>query len=798
MKSTFVRICLIGLCGWPALAQEEIYVQNTASQEIFSVSVTRGIFQPSTGLLAVTSAENGLKVVSLKDWKVLFANAQLPGTLTSIRFVADGQLVTARADGQLNYWDVVRGLMTRSVTAHPRGVVELGVHASGHLLVAGGNNTIHLFNPSEGKTLSSVSLGDERILSMAVHPNGKIAVVGLFGNKLSVHDSALARVSAVTELRESPAVVTFSQDGKMLATGGNDGTVRLFDTNNWQLKGSKNSQRGGIREMSFHPKSLWVAAVSSDSSLEIYDVSSLAVVKHMTLPDAAFTFASFVSDEAMVTGDSRGRVSTWTVLPKAPDTTAPAITILQPTRYSEDSPTKIYATEYDVFGIVYDESEISEVLVGNRKAVLSQPKVENTSARQAGLKGKEFRVTVNLAATGMNLIEVKARDESGNMATQPLYLRRLMAGEAIEVLEPAENAETENVAIEVQFKPWFEVSSYSLSANTIEITDRRGPLRIRPGDAIKEEVPLIVGYNQIGITVNGKKGERFTKLVGVTRKFSAAITEAIRQPRSQASRETLGPQRWAVIVGISEYGNPSIPSLKFADKDADAVAAFLQTPEGGSFDRDHMRVLTNKDATLPNLREAMIDFLQQAIDKDLVLIYFAGHGAPDPTRPQNLYLLTHDTDPTRLGTTAFPMWDIQTVIARQIQAKKVVVLSDACHSGGISVDVATRGLDVTESNPINHYLAELSRAKEGLVVFTASAAGEVSQEFPELGHGAFTYYLLEGLKGAADLNNDHLVTINELMGYVEEQVKRKTRGAQNPTRSQTTYDKELPMSVLNK
>jgi uncharacterized caspase-like protein len=82
------------------------------------------------------------------------------------------------------------------------------------------------------------------------------------------------------------------------------------------------------------------------------------------------------------------------------------------------------------------------------------------------------------------------------------------------------------------------------------------------------------------------------------------------------------------------------------------------------------------------------------------------------------------------------------------------------------------------------------------VVFTASAAGEVSQEFPDMGHGAFTYYMLEGLEGKADYNNDYTVTINELMQYVEEQVKRKTHGAQNPTRSQTEYDKEMTISIV--
>lgn len=798
-----MRLLLIRLFGYAALlgavasAQDQIYVQRVESRDEFPVSIIRGTYHSSSGYLALTSADKGLKVVSVNPWKTVFTYGQLPNTLAALCFLEDGQLVTARIDGQVNYWNTRQGQMTRSTTAWSAGIIDAGLDASGRLVIAGVDNTLSLFNTTSGETGSSVSLGDERISSLAVHPSGKTSVVGLFGNKLAIHDSMLVRTLDVEDLRESPTSLAFNRDGSLLASGGIDGTVRLFDAATWGFLRSQSEQRGSITGLSFHPKSRWLAAVSSDSTMKIYDVSTFSVVKNISLPGAAFTFVSFVSPEMMVTGDSRGRLTTWQVLERAPDTTAPAITILQPTRYTEDSPTKIFATEYRIFGIVYDESEVSEVSVGGQAATLREPKIDNPTAREAGLKGKEFEATVSLASVGLNLIRVNVTDAGGNTATQPLYIQRLAASEAIEVLEPGDRAETERVAIELQFRPWFDVASYTLSANTVEVVEHRGPHRIRPGDIIREEVPLIVGYNQIGITVTGKKGERFTKLIGVSRKFSQAMTDAIRQPRSPAARGAVGPQRWAVVVGVSEYGNRSIPSLKFADRDAEAVAAFLQSPEGGGFDKDHMRILINEDATLPNLREAMIDFLQQAIDKDLVLIYFAGHGAPDPTRPQNLYLLTHDTDPNRLGITAFPMWDIQTVITRQIQAKKVVVLSDACHSGGISVDVATRGLDVTESNPINQYLAELARAKDGMVVFTASAAGEVSQEFPDLGHGVFTYYLLEGLKGSADLNNDHLVTINELMGYVEEQVKRKTRGAQNPTRSQTTYDKELPMSVLN-
>ncbi|MEE9187661.1 MAG: caspase family protein, partial [Bacteroidota bacterium] len=212
---------------------------------------------------------------------------------------------------------------------------------------------------------------------------------------------------------------------------------------------------------------------------------------------------------------------------------------------------------------------------------------------------------------------------------------------------------------------------------------------------------------------------------------------------------------------------------------------------------DHMRVLLNEQATLENLRSALFEFLRRAIDTDFVSIYFSGHGTPEPGNPNNLYLLTYDSDPNKLATTAFPMWDVNPALSRHITAKKVVIFTDECHSGGVlATGIAEKGFVGGKSNLINRYLADLANAKEGVVVFTASQAGEVSQEREDLGHGVFTYYLLEGLRGKAELDNDYTVTVGELMDYVEDQVKRETNGNQRPLRSATVFDYELPMSVL--
>ena len=80
------------------------------------------------------------------------------------------------------------------------------------------------------------------------------------------------------------------------------------------------------------------------------------------------------------------------------------------------------------------------------------------------------------------------------------------------------------------------------------------------------------------------------------------------------------------------------------------------------------------------------------------------------------------------------------------------------------------------------FLDRLTRAK-GRAIITASRPAEVSLELPELEHGLFSYYLIAGLKGAADLNRDGMVTLQELYEYVEQQVSSKSRsvgGNQHP------------------
>lgn len=245
-------------------------------------------------------------------------------------------------------------------------------------------------------------------------------------------------------------------------------------------------------------------------------------------------------------------------------------------------------------------------------------------------------------------------------------------------------------------------------------------------------------------------------------------------------------QHWAVVVGVSEYSDSRIPGLRYAAKDAQALHDWLVSPAGGRYAPSRVKLLLDRNATAAAIKDALFSWLRQAIEEDVVVIYFAGHGSPDsPDTPQNLYLLPHDTRYDALASTGFPMWDIETALKRFIKARRVVVLADACHSGGVGAtfDVARRALGDVQPNRISAGLQNLASVGAGIAVISASDDRQLSAESDKFGggHGVFTHYLLEGLKGRADYNQDRRVTLGELIPFLSEHVRRETLNAQSPT-----------------
>jgi uncharacterized caspase-like protein/tetratricopeptide (TPR) repeat protein len=252
------------------------------------------------------------------------------------------------------------------------------------------------------------------------------------------------------------------------------------------------------------------------------------------------------------------------------------------------------------------------------------------------------------------------------------------------------------------------------------------------------------------------------------------------------------PQIWAVVVGVSDYKQPEIQDLKFARNDAESFADFLKSPQGGSVPNERMKVLVNEKATRGNVIKAINDMFYQAFDDDMVVFYIAGHGQPDP-RAGEIYFLNYDAQPENLAGTALSQMDIQKAF-QNTRAKRKIWIADACHSGSVGLQMQVRAGE--QSAMTNRLLNQIAETSPGMVMLTASSATEYSYEDARWGggHGVFSYYLIEGLKGQADKDGKGVIDIREIHEYIYRQVSKDTQGQQHPE-LKGSFDNRMPLSV---
>jgi tetratricopeptide (TPR) repeat protein len=230
-----------------------------------------------------------------------------------------------------------------------------------------------------------------------------------------------------------------------------------------------------------------------------------------------------------------------------------------------------------------------------------------------------------------------------------------------------------------------------------------------------------------------------------------------------------------VVVGVSKYQN--VPSLNYAHTDAQAFYNFMISPTGGRVDTNNARILLNEKATAANIWTAVYWLLDATKAGETVIIYFAGHGDLErKTVSQPGFLLASDAPKVMYpagGAIAVNM--LQEFISTLVQTNKarVILISDACHSGKLA-----GGLE-----GVSNTSTALQAQWDNTIKILSSQPGELSQEGTKWngGGGVFTYYLIKGLMGFADRNHDNKVTVQEIDMYLMDNVSKETNYLQNPS-----------------
>ncbi len=267
-------------------------------------------------------------------------------------------------------------------------------------------------------------------------------------------------------------------------------------------------------------------------------------------------------------------------------------------------------------------------------------------------------------------------------------------------------------------------------------------------------------------------------VVGVTLLIGSA---PFAQDRKGVADYTIDKQRaypdmaigdlYAVVVGVSRYANPKIRQLNYSDKDARDFAQFLRSQEK-LFRKTYVTVLLNEQATSARVKKELVYELKKAGKDDTVVLFLSGHGADDPQNPGEYFFITHDGQPDNLEATAVNLTEMK--FMKRLDTRRAVLIADTCHAGGFSMH-GVKAVEASFRRLMNQF-----KESEGKVILTSCQPHEISRESESLGNSVFTYYLLEGLKGAADANGDGIVALQEVYQYVYEKAKHETGGDQHP------------------
>ncbi len=225
----------------------------------------------------------------------------------------------------------------------------------------------------------------------------------------------------------------------------------------------------------------------------------------------------------------------------------------------------------------------------------------------------------------------------------------------------------------------------------------------------------------------------------------------------------------ALIIGIYNYHH--INKLPTAvRKDAWDIYDLLIDPSYCAYLSDNVDVLMNDKATKAGITGAL-DKLAQRCDSDsTVFFYISSHGGQiESGNYAGEYLLAVDavnTSEEALAQNAISSTDF-TEALRKIPARKMVIIFDCCHSGGIGQPKSVNAYTFNAGLSEKYY--DVLKEGRGKIILVSSRSSEVSWILPDDANSLFTKHLLAGFKGGA-IGIGGVIRILDLFNYLQPKV----------------------------
>ena len=690
----------------------------------------------SHGISAIAFSPDGSQVLSSNWWE---SEAKLWDTATgkqiktfksqspqinALAVSPDGQWVlSGNEDGTLNLWEAQTGKAVRTFSGHTKPVNSVAFSRDGGLALSGGDDTaVKLWDVATGKEIKSFAGHPNLVMSVAFSPDGRYAVsASRIDNSLILWDIATGK--RVPDFR-IPTFdghtgwinsVAFSPDGKSVLIGRwmNPMEVSILEVPSGKEIASFEGRSGYTNAVAVSPDGKYGLSGGRDNLVRLFDMAGRKALKTFPGHTGAIESLAFSPDgKYAISGDATGSMIRWNVASGEMISMTVGFSdgewiVMTPEGYFDASPKGAQYLNVRTGGQIYAIDNFYE-------------KFFNPLYVASVLQGRKVEAPSDIRAKIMTPPEVRITSPAAN---------ETIGSDAISVTVSAKDTGGGIDGIRL----YHNGKAVGEDARAVKIA-------AKGAEATKTyAITLIDGINTLRAV--GFSTDR-------TESNPYELTVLLRAPQKEISLNVLA-------VGINKYRNPAL-NLNYAVPDAKGITAFFREKGPGLFKKVHIADIDDDKATKENIT-AQLKGLENTNPQDVVLIYLAGHGENIADKwyfiPYELVYPEREEEVKSKGISS----DEIAGLIRGIKAQKVLVMIDSCKAGAMLI--AMRGFEDRKA------LSQLSRST-GVHVIAASTKDQYAAEVKELGHGVFTYTLLEGLKGQASAG-DKTVTVRRLMTHVE-------------------------------
>ena len=712
---------------WDSASGHEVRALSGQSHIVDSV-----VFSPDGRTLASGYYDLGVALWDAASARPLRLLSGPGGPLSSLTFSPDGRVLAGSTLNGIDFWETASGRELGMLGAAYGSDHGLAFSPDGRTFAFGsGKGSITLYDLPKGRELRTFGGHSGGVFALAFSPDGRLLASGGHDHNVKLWDPASGQALRTLNGHTLPVnSVVFSPDGRTLASsGGND--IRLWAVADGQELHTL-SHRDIVASISFSPSGRLLASGSADHTVKLWEVESGRELRTLSGHSQSVNSVSFSPDgRTLASGGWDGTVRLWDVASGREQVSTIAFSdgaalVMTPQAYYDyDGPTAEQNLLVRTGPGLFDVTDIRAY-----REKFYRPDLVRLSLQGRQLPGNLATLASIQPAPDLTIVSAPAQIEGDALRLQ---IRLADRGGGIGAVRAFVNGSA--VA---------ETDGRALTVVGVAGSDARAiPLRLVPG------------HNDISVIAYNADGSMHSNpaTVSVTANYS---------PKHK-------PELHALVVGINEFRNPAF-QLRYSVPDATAVAQMLRKRAAPLFEKVDVELLTTPEATTREALLAAFGHYRNIGADDVFVFYVASHGTVtnEDLASREYFLISSNVglaSDEALRRDALSQGDLKRLIAA-IPATKKVILLDTCQAGalGDALGLTTRG--DSDQRAIN-----ILSAAVGSTVLSAATSQEQALEGMN-GHGVFTWVVLQGLDGRADVQKNGYVSTLDLASYVGDQVPK--------------------------